>query len=304
MRTILTTIFVFSLVLTPILEGVVRGEVKNLSADQKITAKIKASDKNFFKGFDVYSAGTQETSTALLFDRKDQYQLPAPDWAGPLSEKEVISAIQRLSQQYKDRSWYVPVQPRALNIVNSKGEVLGYVYTGVETIQTDLKKDGLVTVYPPFKNLSEDKGITAKIEAFDTDFFEGFDVYTAGTRENPTALLFDRRDQYHLPVPTWEKSFVGQQEIIYAIRRLKQNYEERLSGHSLPLQARNIVNTKGEVLGYVYSCEETILMDREQDGRVAVYRPSPEGVGGGQGGGGVGGGSGGGGGGGSAAGGR
>jgi hypothetical protein len=304
MRTILTTIFVFSLVLTPILEGVVRGEVKNLSADQKITAKIKAFDKKFFKGFDVYSAGTQEAPTALLFDRKDQHHLPAQDWGGPLSEptqdwggplseKEIIDAIKRLSQQYKERSWYVPVQPRALNIVNSNGEVLGYVYTGVETIQTDLKKDGLVAVYPPFKNLSEDKGITAKIEAFDTDFFKGFDVYSAGTREAPTALLFDRKDQYHIPAPSWEKPLIGEEEIIFAIRRLDQQAKDRSSQIPLLPQALNVVNRKGGVLGYVYTGVKIILMDREQDGRVTVYRPGTEKLDGGGGAGGGGSGSGG-----------
>jgi hypothetical protein len=286
MRKILTTLFIVSLVCTPILGGVVRGEVQNLSADQKITAKIKAFDKKFFKGFDVYSAGTQESSTALLFDRKDQYHLPAQDWGGPLSEKEIIFAIKRLNQQNKDRSWYVPVQPRALNIVNSNGEVLGYVYTGVETIQMDLKKDGLVAVYPPFKNLSADRGITAKIEAFDTDFFKGFDVYSAGTREAPTALLFDRKDQYHLPAPSWGKPLLGEEEIIFAIKRMNQQYEDRSFKIPLPLQALNIVNSNGEVLGYVYSGIDTILMERERDGRVTVFRPGIDRLEGGGGGGG------------------
>ena len=273
MRTILTTIFVFSLVLTPILEGVVRGEVKNLSADQKITAKMKAFDKKFFKGFDVYSAGTQEAPTALLFDRKDQHHLPAQDWGGPLSEKEIIVAIKRLSQQYKDRSWYVPLQPRALNIVNTKGEVVGYVYTGVETIQVAVNKDGLVAVYPPFRNLSVDKGITAKIKAFDEEFFKDFDVYSAGTRETPTALLLDRKDQYHLPAPQWEKPLVSVEEIIFAIGRVNEQYQhDRTVNIRLEPRALNIVNTKGGVLGYVYTGIETVLMDRETDGRVTVYR--------------------------------
>jgi hypothetical protein len=274
MKTIVAMLFIVSLVCAPLLGEVARGEVTNLSVDQKITAKIKAFDKKFFKDFDVYSAGTQDTSTALLFDRKDQYRLPAPDWAGPLSEKEIINAVKRLSQQFKDRSWYVPVQPRALNIVNTKGEVVGYVYTGVETIRVDLKKDGLVAVYPPFKNLEEDKGITAKIEAFDTGFFKDFDVYAAETREIPTALLFDRKDQYHLPAPLWGQPLSGDEEIIFAIRRIHQQFQERI--YRIPMQARalNIVNTKGEVLGYVYTGVDTILMGREQDGRVTVYRPT------------------------------
>jgi hypothetical protein len=276
MRKIAMTLLIVSLVCAPILVEIARGEAKNLPVDQKITTKMKAFDKKFFKGFDVYSAGTEENPAALLFDRKDQYNLPAQDWGGPLSEQEVIYAIKRLSQQYKERALYVPVQPRALSIANSKGEVLGYVYTGVETIQMDLKKDGLVVVYPPFKNLSVDKGIMAKIQAFDNKFFKDFDVYSAGTREAPTALLFDRKDQYHLPAPSWEKPLFGEQEIIYAIKRLNLQYEDK--SWNIPLQPRvlRIVNTKGAVLGYVYTGVETIVTDREEDGRVTVFRPSSQ----------------------------
>jgi hypothetical protein len=276
MRTIATILLIVSLVCTPILAEVALGEVKNIPVDQKITAKIKAFDKKFFKDFNIYSAGTREAPTALLFDRKDQYRLPAQDWGGPLSEQEVIYAIKRLSQQYKERSLNVPLQPRALSIVNSTGEVLGYVYTGLETIQMDHKKDGLVAVYPPFKNLSVDKGIMAKIQAFDNKFFKDFNIYSAGTREAPTALLFDRKDQYHLPAPSWEKPLFGEQEIIYAIKHLNLQYEDK--SWNIPLQPRvlRVVNTKGAVLGYVYTGVETIVTDREEDGRVTVFRPSSQ----------------------------
>jgi hypothetical protein len=293
MRTIRIILFIFLLLCTPILAGVGRSAVINLSADQKITAKIRAYDKKFFKGFDVYSAGALEVPTALLFDRKDQYHLPTQDWGGPLSEKEIINVIKRLSQQYKNRLWYLPLQPRALNIVNSMGQVVGYVYTGAEKIPLDLKKDGLATVHVPFENLAVDQGVTAKIKAVDTNFFKGFDVYSAATREAPTALLFDRKDQYHLPVPSWEKPLPDEQEIIYAIRRMKQQYEDRSWGVPLELRSLSIVNMKGEVLGYIYTGVNTILMEREMDGRVTVYRPTLDKSGGGGGSGGAGGGGGG-----------
>ncbi len=43
---------------------------KNLETNKAATAKIKALDKKFFKGFVVYSAGTKESPTALFFDLK------------------------------------------------------------------------------------------------------------------------------------------------------------------------------------------------------------------------------------------
>ena len=87
MKRIVAMLFIASLVCTSLWAGVASGEVKNLSVDQGATAKIKAFDKGFFKRFDVYSAGSPETSTALLFDRKDQQRLPAGDWGGPLRKK-------------------------------------------------------------------------------------------------------------------------------------------------------------------------------------------------------------------------
>ena len=291
MKGIVTILFIVSLVCAPICGGVVYGEVKNLSVDQGVTAKIKAFDKGFFKRFDVYSAGSPETSTALLFDRKDQQHLPAGDWVGPLGEKEIVQAINSLSKQYQGRSWNVPLKPRALNIVNSKGEVLGYVYTGAEAIETSLKLkvSGSMVVYPPFQNLATDQRITAKIEAFDENFFKYFDVYAAGTQEEPIAILFDRKDQYHLPAPAWEKPLPGVKEIIYTLKRMDQQYQE---GWKFPLRPRalNIVNTKGDVLGYVYTGGESIQMDREIDGRVTVHLPVFEKFQGGAGGGGGGGG--------------
>ena len=107
-------------------------------------------------------------------------------------------------------------------------------------------------------------------------------------RKNPIALLFDRKDQYHLPAPAWEKPLPGAEEIIYALRRLNQQYQEQWK---FPLRPRalNIVNTKGDVLGYVYTGVETIQMDRETDGRVTVHMPVLQRIQGGGGGGGGGG---------------
>jgi hypothetical protein len=125
------------------------GEEKNLWTNKEVTAKIRTYDREFFKGVDVYSAGVKEAPTALLFDIKDDYHLPTRFWGGPLSEEEIIYAIERLEDQYNDRTWNIPFEPRALNIVNLKGEVVGYVYTGISSVSMDRKKDGGVTVYPP-----------------------------------------------------------------------------------------------------------------------------------------------------------
>jgi hypothetical protein len=121
---------------------------KNLDVNKEVTAKIQALDPAFFRGFDVYSAGEKEEPTALLFDIKDGYPLPSRLWGNPLSEEQIIYAIQRLDDQYNDNK-RMPFPPRALNIVNLKGKLLGYVYTSLNSVFMDRKKDGSVTVYPP-----------------------------------------------------------------------------------------------------------------------------------------------------------
>jgi hypothetical protein len=149
MRTILTTLFIVSLVFAPILGGVAFGEVKNLSVNKAATAKVRALDKKFFKKFDVYSSGVTEAPTALLFDEKDKYHLPSPLWGKPLSEQEIIYAIDRVHKQYEDKDWNITFPPQALNVVNIKGRVLGFVYTGLTAVLMDRKKDGSVIVYLP-----------------------------------------------------------------------------------------------------------------------------------------------------------
>ena len=54
------------------------------------------------------------------------------------------------------------------------------------------------------KNLSVNSEMTARIQAFDLeDFTQGFDVYAAEILNAPTALLFDMKDNYHLPSKFW-----------------------------------------------------------------------------------------------------
>jgi len=124
------------------------GQEKNLYVNKEVTAKIRAFDQEFFQGFDVYSAGVKEAPTALLFDMKDDYQLPDRFWGSPLNEEQIIYDIQRLDDQSNDNK-NIPFPPRALNIVNLKGKVLGYVYTGLNSLLMDRKKDGSVIVYLP-----------------------------------------------------------------------------------------------------------------------------------------------------------
>jgi hypothetical protein len=125
------------------------GQAKNLSVNQAVTAQIRAFDKEFFKGFDVYTAGTDENPTALLFDMRDNYNIASWLWGDPLTEAEIMYAIPRLDNQYRDRKYDIPFAPRALNIVNSKGEILGYIYTGITHVLMDRKKDGRVIVFLP-----------------------------------------------------------------------------------------------------------------------------------------------------------
>jgi hypothetical protein len=124
------------------------GGEKNLDINKEVTAKIRAFDRDYFKGFDVYSAGEKEAPTALLFDIKDDYQIPDRFWGPPLSEEQIIYVIRSLDDQYNDNK-RIPFPPRALNVVNLKGKVLGYVYTGLNSVLMDRKKDGSVIVYSP-----------------------------------------------------------------------------------------------------------------------------------------------------------
>jgi hypothetical protein len=140
--------FVVFLVCVVVALNLAWGQEKNLDVNKEVTAKIGAFDREFFKGFDVYSAGEKEAPTALLFDIKDDYNLPAPYWGSPLNEEQIIYAIHSLDEQYRDNK-AISFPPRALNIVNLKGKVLGYVFTSLNAVLMDRKKDGKVIVYPP-----------------------------------------------------------------------------------------------------------------------------------------------------------
>jgi hypothetical protein len=134
------------------------GQEENLAVNKGVTAKIRALDREFFKGFVVYSAGTDENPTALLFDIKDDYQIADRLWERPLTEAEIVYAIHRLDDQYINRHYDIPFEPQALNIVNVKGEVLGYVYTGLPSVLMDRTKDGRITVYLPTPQQYEGSG--------------------------------------------------------------------------------------------------------------------------------------------------
>ena len=141
--------FMLFLVGTLIALGPVWGQEKHLAVNKTVTAKIRVFDREFLKGFDVYSAGTTENPTALLFDIKDDYTLAVRLWQNPLTEEAIIYAIPRLDDQYREQKYDIPFEPRAINIVNSKGEILGYMYTGMMHVVTDRKKDGRVIVFRP-----------------------------------------------------------------------------------------------------------------------------------------------------------
>jgi hypothetical protein len=127
-----------------------RGQEKDLRVNAAVTAHIRAFDQEFFKGFDVYSAGMLDAPTALLFEIKgDNYNLSSSHWGKPLSEAEIILAIHNLNDQQVNNKEVIPFQPRALNIVNVSGKVVGYVFTSIASVSMDRKKDGSVTVYPP-----------------------------------------------------------------------------------------------------------------------------------------------------------
>ncbi len=141
--------FVVFLVSIVIALNLAWGQGKNLDVNKEVTAKIRALDREFFKGFDVYSAGLKESPTALLFDIKgDDYYLPTPFWGEPLSKEEIIYAVYTLDELHRDNK-LIPFSPRALTIVNLQGKVAGYVYTGLNSVLMDRKKDGSVIVYPP-----------------------------------------------------------------------------------------------------------------------------------------------------------
>ena len=149
MKRLLISVFVIVLAGAVIIMSPAWGMEKNLSVNPEMTARIRAfHPEDFTKEFDVYAAGVLEAPMTLLFDIKDDYHLPSMFWGKPLSQEEIVYAIHRLEDQYINRE-EMPFEPRALNVVNRNGKVLGYVYTCRVEIVMDRKKDGRVKVFPP-----------------------------------------------------------------------------------------------------------------------------------------------------------
>jgi hypothetical protein len=145
MKRLLVSVFVMVLAGGVLALSPVWGVEKNLSVNPEMTARIQAFDpEDFTKDYDVFFAGnSKEVPVALLFDMKDDYHLPSKFWSKPLSQEEIVYAIHRLKDQYIDDRSQLPFEPRALNIVNRNGKVLGFVYFGgIPEIVMDRKKDG------------------------------------------------------------------------------------------------------------------------------------------------------------------
>jgi hypothetical protein len=95
------------------------------------------------------------------------------------------------------------------------------------------------------KNLSPNPEMTARIQAFNPeDFTMYFDVYAAGELETPETLLFDVKDDYHLPTRFWGEP-LSHEEIVYAIRRLKEQYQNARGDLPFAPRALNVVNRDG-----------------------------------------------------------
>ena len=141
------------------------------------------------------------------------------------------------------------------------------------------------------EHLSVNPYMTTRIHAFDPeDFTKDFDVYAAEVLEAPLALLFDMKDDYHLPSKFWGEP-LSHEEIIYAIRRLDDQYINNVSGELVfELRALNVVNVNSKFLGYVYTSlkKAKIVTERLDDGNVKVFPPEVKTESGGSGGGGQG----------------
>ena len=123
----------------------------NLPINQEVSQRIRNFNMTFFSDYTIYSAGTKEYPTALLFDFKgDDYDIAITLWGTPLGEKELEYAIYRLDQQYKEPEWrFLRFEPRALVVTNRKGEGVGFVYTSLDSVPMKRYQDGRVKVYRP-----------------------------------------------------------------------------------------------------------------------------------------------------------
>lgn len=124
------------------------------------------------------------------------------------------------------------------------------------------------------ENLQGDPQVTQRITQGDFVFLSSFEIYHAGTKEFPVALLLDfRGDLYRIASSLWEDP-IGVEEAIHAIRKMQERYQECPSCFFRPPQALAIINTKGEKVGYIYTGLRDIFMERRRDGKVKVFLPS------------------------------
>jgi hypothetical protein len=154
MKKLLVSVFVVVLASAVFALSPVWGAEKNLSEDPEMTARILAFDpEDFTQDFDVFFAGySLEEPVALLLDMKDGNSLPSKFWSEPLSHEEIVYAIRRLKDQFVNYREQLPFGPRALNVVNRNGKVLGYIFFGgLADVVMDRKKDGsmMVKVFNP-----------------------------------------------------------------------------------------------------------------------------------------------------------
>lgn len=117
-----------------------------------------------------------------------------------------------------------------------------------------------------------DQGVTERLRARELGFIEGFDVYLAGTKEEPVVLLFDRRgDPYEIASPLWGEPLKGE-EVLYVLRRLEEKSRDNPTLYPLP-QAFQVVNKKGETVGYIFGLLRHLPLERRADGTVKVFLP-------------------------------
>lgn len=126
------------------------------------------------------------------------------------------------------------------------------------------------------ENLAPHRDATERIEGGDGQFLSTFDIYHAGTKEYPIALLLDLKgDPYRIASYLWGDP-IGLDEALYAIRRMEERYRECPACFPRPPQALAVVNRKGQLVGYVYTFLSHLFMERAEDGKVKVFLPEEE----------------------------
>lgn len=121
----------------------------NLHVSRDATVKIQTLDREFLRDFDVYVADSISYPTAILFDRRDTYTIADRYWGTPLTVDRIEEAILGAQFQYESGNWDFVRSPQAINIVNTHGALLGYVYTSLAGVLMRRSPDGAVRVYKP-----------------------------------------------------------------------------------------------------------------------------------------------------------